>query len=189
MGHKASIRALHCIRSLAACCASPHDSFICSSSCVTVLRQVVLGLPGFLLPGGVHFKATFMMRSCSILSTCPSYLRHLCVISLVMLQLLVFLKSSLLEILLGQTIWHIHLRHLLWNTSSLLVSVLTTRQLSEPYSRTDLTLLLYRSIFVLRLYCLDLQMERSREKVLCAIPSLALMSFDVPLSLLIRLPR
>ncbi len=69
---------------------------------VTVLRQVVLGLPGFLLPGGVHLKVIFVMRSCSILNTCPSHLRRLCVISLMMLQLPVFLYSSLLEILLGQ---------------------------------------------------------------------------------------
>ena len=40
--------------------------------------------------------------------------------------------------------------------------VLTTRQLSEPYSRTDSTL--NRSIFDLRLYCFDLQMGRSWEK-------------------------
>ena len=88
-----------------------------SNSCVTVLRQVVLGLPGFLLPGGVHLKATFVM-------------------------FVIFLYSSLLEIVFGQKIWHIRLRHLLWNTSIFLVSVFTTLQLSAPYSRTDLTLLL-----------------------------------------------
>ncbi len=135
VGHKASMSTPHCIRSLAACWASPHDRFICSSSCVTVLRQVVLGLPGFLLPGGVHLKAIFVMRSCSIFSTCPSHLRRLCVISLMMLQLPVFLYSSLLEILLGQKIWHIRRRHPLWNTSILLMSVLTARLLSESYSR------------------------------------------------------
>ena len=123
MGHKASISSLHCMRSLAACWASPHDRFIGSSSCVTVLRQVVLGLPGFLLPGGVHLKATFVMWSCSILNTCPSHLRRLCVISLVMLRLPVFSYSSLLEILLGQKIWHSRRRHPLWNTSILLMSV------------------------------------------------------------------
>ncbi len=189
MGHKASMSTLHCIRSLAACWASPHDRFICSSSCVTVLRQVVLGLPGFLLPGGVHLKAIFVMRSCSILNTCPSHLRRLCVISLMMLQLPVFLYSSLLEILLGQKIWHIRRRHPLWNTSILFMSVLTACQLSEPYSRTDFTLLLYRSIFVLRLYCFDLQIGQSWEKAPWAFPSLVLISLDAPLSLLIRLPR
>ena len=121
MGHKASMSTLHSTRSLAACWASSHDRFICFSSCVTVLRQVVFGLPGFLLPGGVHLKATFEMRSGSILNTCPSHLRRLCVISLVMLQLPVFLYRSLLEILLGQKIWHILLRHPLWNTSILLM--------------------------------------------------------------------
>ncbi len=145
VGHKASMSTLHCIWSLAAYWASPHDRFICSSSRVTVLRQVVF----------------FVMRSCSILSTCPSHLRRLCVISLMMLQLPVFLYSLLLEILLGQKIWHIRRRHPLWNTSILLMSVLTARQLSEPYSRTDFTLLLYRSIFLLRLYCFDLQIGQS----------------------------
>lgn len=164
MGHKASMSTLHCIRSLAACWASPHDRFICSSSCVTVLRQVVLGLPGFLLPGGVHLRATFVMLSCSILNTCPSHLKRLHVISLVILQLPVFLYNSLLEILLGQKVWHIRQRHPLWNTSILLMSVLITGQLSEPYSRTDFTLQLYRIIIVLRLYCFDLHIERSWEK-------------------------
>lgn len=143
MGHKASMSPLHCIRSLAACWASPHDRFMCSSSCVTVLRQVVLGLPGFLLPGGVHLRVTLVMLSCSILNTCPSHLRRLCVMSLVMLRLPVFLYRSLLEILLGQNIQHIRRRHALWNTSILLISVLVTRQLSELYSRTDFTLCSY----------------------------------------------
>ncbi len=91
MGHKASVSSLHCIRSFAARCASPHDRFICSSSCVTVLHQVVFVLPDFLLPGGVHLEATFVIWSCSILSTCPSHLKRLCVFSLVMPQLSVFL--------------------------------------------------------------------------------------------------
>ena len=47
MRHKASMSTLHCIGSLEACWASPHDRFICSSSCVTVLHHVVLGLPRF----------------------------------------------------------------------------------------------------------------------------------------------
>ena len=41
---------LHCIRSLAACWASPHDRFIGSSSCVTQMCARCFGLPGFLLP-------------------------------------------------------------------------------------------------------------------------------------------
>ena len=162
MGHKASMSTFNSTRSLAACWASPHDRLICFSSCVKVLRQVVFGLPGFILSGAVHLKATFVMRSCSILNTCLSHLRCPFVISLVMLQPPVFLYRSLLEILLGQKIWHFRRRHPLWNTSILLMSVLTTRQLSEPYSRTDSTL--NRSIFDLRLYCFDLQMGQSWEK-------------------------
>ena len=66
--------------------------------------------------------------------------------------------------------------------SILLVSVLTTHQLSEPYSRTDFTLLSKRSRFVLRLYCFDLQMGQSWGKAPLAFPSIALMYFDSPLT-------
>lgn len=62
-------------------------------------------------------------------------------------------------------------------------------QLSELYSETYFTFQLYRSVFVLKLYCFDLHMGRSWEKAPWAFPCLALMSFDALLSLLIRLPR
>ena len=95
--------------------------------------RVFFGLPGFLLSGGVHLQAPFVMRSCSILNTCPSHLRPLCVISLVMLRLPVFLYRSLLEILFGQKIWHIRLRHPLWNTFILLWQL---RQLASSLNPT-----------------------------------------------------
>ena len=100
------------------------------------------------------------MCSCSILSTCPNHLRRRCVMSLVMFWLPVSLYSSLFDILFGQKIWHIRRRHLLWNTSSFLTSVFTIRQVSEPYNKTDLTLLLYSSlccdlVVVVRLGCFN----------------------------------
>ena len=50
-------------------CASPHVSPITSSYVNTVRRHVVLGLPLFLLPGGVHRRAIFGILSGPILST------------------------------------------------------------------------------------------------------------------------
>lgn len=98
--------------------ASTHDMLIFWSSCTTVLRQELLDLSSFLLSGGVHLQATLGIRSCSILYTRQSHLNRLNVMSLVMLWLLVFLYSCSLDILLGQKIWHILLRHLWWKTSS-----------------------------------------------------------------------
>ena len=61
------------------------------STLITVLRQVVFGLPRFLLPGGVHLRATFGIRSWSILSTCPSHRMRRRLISSTTLWHLVFL--------------------------------------------------------------------------------------------------
>ena len=47
------------------------------------------------------------------------------------------------------------MRSLLWNDSILLTSALVTRQHSDPYSSTDFMLLLWRGIFVFKLYCFD----------------------------------
>lgn len=143
-GHKAATSPFHCILFLVVCCASPPDGFIVVSSSVTVLHKVVLGLLGFVFPGGVHLNATLWLLFCSILSTQPSYLKCMCVISSLMFQLPVLLYSWWLKILLGQKMLHIFVCGILL--------------------MADLPLLLYRSSFVLRLYCLDLQMEQSWEK-------------------------
>ena len=114
--------------------------------------RVFFGLPGFLLSGGVHLQAPFVMRSCSILNTCPSHLRPR--------NLLGDAPASrfLIQVIVGDLI---RPKDLAYSSEASimehfhsLMTVPTTRQLSEPYSRPDFTLLLYRSIFVLRLYCL-----------------------------------
>ena len=76
MGHKASTICLNLDLSCAACCASPQVRFISFSSAVTVRRQVFLGWPCFLFPGGVNRRAILGMRSWSILRTCPSHLNR-----------------------------------------------------------------------------------------------------------------
>ena len=71
LGHKAAMIQRHLCQSWAAVCASPHERPVSLSSATTVLRQVVLGLPGFLFPGGVHLSAVLGMRPCFILRTWP----------------------------------------------------------------------------------------------------------------------
>ena len=98
MGHKASTICLHLDLSCAACCASPQVRFISFSSAVTVRRQVFLGRPCFLFPGGVHRRAILGMRSWSILRTCPSHLNRRRLISSTTLLHLVFLYRCALDI-------------------------------------------------------------------------------------------
>ena len=71
----------HRVLSFAIACASPHDKPISLSSVSTVFLQVVLGLPLFLLPAGVHLRATLGILSDDIRKTCPSHLSRRFLIS------------------------------------------------------------------------------------------------------------
>ena len=57
VGHKAATNCFHHSLSLALFCASPKVRWFSASSVVILRRQVVVGLPGFLFPGGVHLRA------------------------------------------------------------------------------------------------------------------------------------
>ena len=83
------------------------------SSIISVCRPVVFGLPGFLLLGGVHLRATLRILSLGILGTCPSHLSRRRLVSMTALLQPVFLWSSTLDILLGQNqnIRQIFLKH------------------------------------------------------------------------------
>lgn len=122
MGHKASTTCLHLDLSCAACCASPQVRFISFSSAVTVRRQVFLGRPCFLFPGGVHRRAILGMRSWSILRTCLSHLNRRRLISSTTLLHLVFLYKCALDIFSGQKIRQSFLRHPLWKASTFFMS-------------------------------------------------------------------
>ena len=76
-----SLLFLHEFLSFASLSAVPHvsSSFLKSSS--KVFLRVIFGLPCFLQPGGFHLKPFFGILFCSILSTCPSHLCHLCLTS------------------------------------------------------------------------------------------------------------
>lgn len=74
MGHKAARTiSFHSSRFFAIFSASPQVRLISFSSVSTLLLQVVLGLPLFLLPGGVHRSAVLGVLLFSILNTCPSH--------------------------------------------------------------------------------------------------------------------
>ena len=75
MGQKALILSLQPFLSHVAICAWPHERAIFVSSVSTVLRQVILGPPGLLLPAGVHLRATLRVLSGGMCSMCPSNFR------------------------------------------------------------------------------------------------------------------
>ena len=74
--------------------------------------------PLFLFPGGVHLMATLGMALESILHTCPIHVHLLNLMTPDKGERPVLLYSSSLEIVLGQNILSILLRHLVWNTSN-----------------------------------------------------------------------
>ena len=97
--------------SFASLSAVPHVSYIFFKSPSKVFLRVIFGLPCFLLPGGFHLKPFLGILFCSILSTCPSHLCLLCLISVAILQHLILAYSSSFEILFGQYILQIRRNH------------------------------------------------------------------------------
>ena len=148
VGHKATTTFLHRVLSFAAARTSPHESPTSCSSAITVFRHVVCGRPGFLLAGGVHLRATLGILSLGIHKTCPSHLSRQRLICRTALLQPVFLWSSTVDILLGQIIRQIFLKHPLWKASIFAMSHLTTRQHSEPYSKIDFTLLSWYTAWI-----------------------------------------
>ena len=86
MGHgAATMSLLHRFLSFAKACACPHVNPNSFSSISTVLLHVVLSLPRFLFPGGVHLEPTLSIRSCDIRRTRPNHLSRRFFISTSML--------------------------------------------------------------------------------------------------------
>lgn len=85
LGHQALISPVHCIWSLAASWAFPQDSFTFPAKVSQFCALAYLALPGFLLPGGSHFKVTLGITGLFLFST-HGLARCLCRSSLVMLQ-------------------------------------------------------------------------------------------------------
>lgn len=149
MEYKAAGICCQLVPSCAACCASLQVRLAVFSSEVTVLCQVVFGLPCFLFPGGVHLKATLGMWSWSTLRTCPSHWSRRCF----SFQHYVATVCVFIQVLMGDPLSPTDATCLPETTiveciDLFLMSLSTTRQHSELYSRTDLTLLLCSQIFL-----------------------------------------
>ena len=118
----------------------------------TVLLELSIGLPFFLLPSGFQVNATLTWLLGSLLSMCPIYLQRLSRIVSLTGLVLVRRYSSSFEIFIGHLIFMIFFKHTRWNPSSLRSSVPVTLHSSAPYSRTGITLLWNKRSFVFRLY-------------------------------------
>ena len=137
LAHRAATKVFHSFRSWASLWIVSHVWFRSLISPSTVLRQVVLGRPLFLLPSGVQWRAVRVMSSLSFLITCPIHLHLLLVMMLSMLSWWHWAYSASFEMVFGQKMRHILLRLFVWKTDSLLRSFLVILQHSEPYRRVE----------------------------------------------------
>lgn len=154
-----------------------------------VRLHVVLGLPLFLFPTGVHLRATLVMSSDGLRRTWPSHLLLFCISKVSMSLVLVISCKSLLEILLGQNIFIIFLRHVLWKLESLLMSLSVILQHSEPYRSTDNTQLLYSLSLVFFEKAVIFQMLPNLMNADLVFHILIFISLSAPPSVVIQLPR
>ena len=123
----------------------------------TDLLHVSFGCP-LLFPAGVQRMAIFGMDVGGILLTWPIHLHLLFSTCNEMGSIPVRLWSSALDILFGQKMCRILLRHLFWNTSSMWHIPSVTFQDSAEYSSMLSTLLLKMHIFVFLLIIFVFQM-------------------------------
>ncbi len=98
----------------------------------TVQCHVSLGLPLLRLPSGVQCRTVLAMSSLSLLTMCPSHLHLLLIMTVSMLSWLVWARSCLLEMVLGQNTRRSLLRFSVWNVDSLEMSLSVILQHSEP---------------------------------------------------------
>ena len=138
--HRAPTNFLHSILSCASHLSSFHVLPIFDLSSSTVLLQVPLGLPLFLLPCGFQLRAISGWRFLFIRRTCPSHLQRLPWTSSTIQFIPVFDAISLLVTLCSHHIPKILRRHLPSKPLNLLSICLLVRHASQAYSKTDLTL-------------------------------------------------
>ena len=98
----------------------------------TVLRHVSLGLPRFLLPSGVHLKATPSLQFVPLRRMWPRYFHRRNQISVLIFSIPASSLTSSLLITIGQYILRILLRHLCTKESSFRSSSSIIFQVSQP---------------------------------------------------------
>ena len=92
VAHRASTICLHSCRSFASREACPQVRFRAWSSASAVLLQLDFGRPLFLLPSGVHLRATLEMLVVSLRSTWPTQLHRFRVRTILMSSCSVLLR-------------------------------------------------------------------------------------------------
>ena len=121
------------------------------------LRHVSFGRPLFLVPWGVQSRACFVISPLFLRRVWPIHLHVFLLITVPISSWLVLFKSSVLDIVSGQYIFSIFLRHLLIKVCSCLMMALVVFQVSLPYRSTDFTLVLKMRILVLVVIFFDFQ--------------------------------
>jgi len=155
-----------------------HPSLFLSFS--MVLLHVSLCWPRLLLPSGAHVKAVLEMLSGLFLNMCPNHRHLLTHIRTDTGIPPVASYSSLLLKWLGQNLLSTLLRHVQWNTSSLLRSVPVTLHISAPYNSTVMTFKFRMRNLVFWLNLTDLQMFWNLVNAVLASASRLLMSASAP---------
>ena len=112
---------------------------VCVMSASRSRRQVLFGLPLFRLPWGFHVKACLVMLVFGFLNVWPSHLHLLLRMSISIWTWLVLSQRSLLLTLSIHCIPNIFRKHWFTKVWILFSVVLFIRQVSAPYSNTDLT--------------------------------------------------
>ncbi|CAH8444279.1 unnamed protein product [Heterobilharzia americana] len=129
------------------------------------------------------------MSSVGLLSAWPIHLHFFLHICCVIGSWLVRSQSSLLLIFSGHLIFSSERKQLLMNVCSLLEIPFVTRQVSEPYKSTDLTLVLKIRILFRMLSAEDLHTGFRLMNACLAFPILTLTSSSVPPVVETVLPR
>ena len=112
------------------------------ASLTILLRHVCLGRPTFRFPWGFQLRACLVTLCVGFRSVWPIHPHFRLLMSMSNGACLVISSSRSLETTSGHLMRRMLLRHLFTNVCSLWVLVLVTRHVSEPYSRTDFTLVL-----------------------------------------------
>ena len=152
-------------------------------------RHCCFGRPTLGFPWGFHSRACLVMLDTGFLRVWPiqPHLRFL--ISILMGVGFTLFHSSSFETTSGHLMLRMFFRHLLVNVCNLWMLVLVTCHVSEPYSRTDFTLVLKIRILFWTDRAVDLQICLMVLKAYLALLIQHLMSSSVPPSLLTTLPR
>ena len=162
---------------------------VCVMSASRSRRQVFFGLPLFLSPWGFHVNACLVMLVFGFLNVWPSHLHLLLRMSIYIWTWLVLSQRSLLLTLSIHCIPNIFRKHRFTKFWILFSVVLFIRQVSAPYSNTDLTFVLNKRIFVVLPITLDFHTFLKMWNAAPALPILVFTSDSVPPRVSTILPR